>query len=163
MELVFAPNRVTIDPRKIVDRSYTALFLAGTIDMGDSRDWQDIAAQQLPEFDYIFNPRRPDWDSSWKQTPEDPQFSTQVNWEMDHLESSTHVLFNFEASSKSPITLLELGGRLAALHDSGQIIVVVCPKEFYRYGNVAIACQRESIAVYETLDEGLKKLKELLI
>lgn len=47
-------------------QSYSAkhIFLAGSIDMGDSIDWQDDLTNKIGDRDaYIFNPRRDEWDN----------------------------------------------------------------------------------------------------
>lgn len=36
-------------------------------------------------------------------------FEHQVNWELEHLEKADLIIMNILASSKSPITLLEMG------------------------------------------------------
>lgn len=139
--------------------SARSLFLAGTIDMGNSKDWQAEAVAELSDhFVIIFNPRRDAWDSSWEQHPSNEQFNEQVNWELDRLEQSSHVLFNFEPNSKSPITLMELGERLASR--GRQVLVVVCSEKFYRYGNVAIICERYGVPVFDNLAEAYQILKE---
>lgn len=152
-----AANHLLTPP--VSDRS---VFLAGTIDMGNSEDWQSKVIEQLRSswFKYIFNPRRQDWDPSWKQEMENQEFNEQVTWELDHLEMATHAFFNFEANSKSPVTMLELGERLAKTEYSRQTILVVCPREFYRSGNIDIMCARYAIPVYRSLDEGLEALFE---
>lgn len=119
------------------------LFLAGTIDMGNSRDWQQEVTQKLSDLSVtILNPRRKDWDKSWKQEAANPQFNEQVTWELDGLEAADIILMNLEADSKSPISLLELG---LYARDYKKLILVVCPNGFYRKGNVEIVCNRFEI------------------
>lgn len=117
------------------------IFLAGSISGKDglgsmSEDWQTRVTNALSEYDVeIYNPRRDDWDSTWEQDPtRGTQFHEQVNWELDHIEDADLVVFYFDPETKSPITLAELGLVLGL----GKEILVYCPKEFYRYGNVAI-------------------------
>lgn len=66
-------------------RKVERVFLAGTIDMGNSEDWQreltDFLLSINPELT-IYNPRRDDWDSSWKQEIQNAQFNHQVTWEL---------------------------------------------------------------------------------
>ncbi len=43
------------------------IFLAGAIDMGQAEDWQTKVSEAITQFDVlVLNPRRDDWDSSWK-------------------------------------------------------------------------------------------------
>jgi len=57
------------------------VFLAGSIEMGVAEHWQDEVAQELLKLELphdkrlvIANPRRKDWDSSWKQDINDAKF-----------------------------------------------------------------------------------------
>lgn len=145
------------------------VFLAGTIDMGNSEDWQQKVSLELSELDVvtkIFNPRRDDWDSSWKQEKENHQFNEQVTWELDHIERSGVIYFFFGRDSKSPITLLELGNVLGRLEtytfldaERKPKVVVCCEEGFYRKGNVDIICDRHKVKVYDNFNESLEALK----
>jgi hypothetical protein len=134
------------------------VFLAGSIEMGAAEDWQRLAEEALADCEVtIFNPRRDDWDSSWEQRIHNPEFSHQVNWEMDRLEEADHILMYFAPSTKSPISLLELG-----LHAKDEKLIVVCPDGFWRKGNVEIVCLREGIWLYESLADALIDLSSIL-
>ncbi|WP_372365398.1 nucleoside 2-deoxyribosyltransferase domain-containing protein [Candidatus Uabimicrobium sp. HlEnr_7] len=146
-------------PQKVEWSNKKSVFLAGSIDGGASVNWQITAENALKDLDIlVFNPRRDDWDSSWKQSIEDPQFKEQVEWELDQLDSATHILMYFAPDGKSPITLLELG--LHAVRDN---IVLVCSKNFWRRGNVEIVAARYNIPLYENLEQGLEVLREKLL
>ena len=139
-----------------------SLFLAGTIDMGDSVDWQTSAIKFLKkDFKYdevtIYNPRRKEWDSSWEQKETQSQFNEQVNWELNYIDSSDIILMHFEETSKSPISLMELG----YLGKSGRVIVS-CPVGFYRRGNVEIFCTRNQIPLHDNLQSALGAVSTLL-
>lgn len=131
------------------------LFLAGTIDMGKSEDWQSYIGNKLNDLDIIIlNPRRDDWDSSWKQEIENKQFRNQVDWELDGLTCADYIFFHFEPNSKSPITLLELG-----LYADSKKCLVHCPNGFWRKGNVDIVCDRYKIPQVDSLPAALAYLK----
>ena len=86
------------------------VFLAGSIDMGAATDWQTELAAVLAARDVtILNPRRQDWDSTWRQSIDEPKFREQVEWELDGLDRADVVAMWFAPESKAPITLLELG------------------------------------------------------
>lgn len=139
-------------PELIPVKEQTSLFLAGTIDMGSSYKWQEEVVKALESYNIeIYNPRREDWDSSWKQGFTEPQFFQQVTWEMDAMERADIIVINFLPESKSPISLLELG-----LHASSGKLLVCCPDEFYRSGNVHIVCNRYSIPLYKNIKDLLK-------
>lgn len=136
-----------------------SIFLGGSIDMGDAENWQDRLTKDLSDYNeiVILNPRRDDWDSSWKQDPtEGTQFYEQVEWELECQEQADVNIYYFTADSKAPITLLELG----LFNDDN--VVVCCPKEFYRYGNVKMVCDRYNINMVETYDDLLKLMRDAL-
>ena len=142
METIKAPNPFD----KALAKS-SSIFLAGSIDMGEAVDWQDQITEALSDLDVVvLNPRRDDWDSSWKQDISDPQFSEQVNWELDGLEAADMIVVYFDPDGQAPVTLLELG--LSADRN----IVVCCPPGYWRRGNVQIVCQRKGIMLLDSLD-----------
>jgi hypothetical protein len=153
-----APNRIDLT---LFDEKPITVFLAGTIDMGNSVDWQHEFLKVYREVDNLlmFNPRRPDWNSDWEQVITNANFKAQVDWEMDYLIYADVIVFNFEENSKSPITLAELGLHVA---DKSKHILVRCPKGFYRKGNVDIICQRHNVPVYETMDDIHAVLKYII-
>lgn len=152
MKVFYPPKQIEIRPLR------TSIFLAGTIDNGDSIDWQSEFIRSISSYDIdIYNPRRPDWDSSWKQSIESPEFYQQVNWELDALEKSDIIVVNILEDSKSPITLMEIG-----LHINSKKLLVCCPDNFYRSGNVQIVCDRYNIPLFDNMVELTKTLLILL-
>jgi hypothetical protein len=134
------------------------IFLGGSIDMGTAENWQDRLAKDLSGYSdedlILLNPRRDDWDSSWVQDPTPgTQFYEQVEWELEQQEEAEGMVYYFAADSSSPITLLELG-----LFSQSNAIVC-CPKEFYRYGNVKMVCDRYNIVMVETYEEMVTFIK----
>lgn len=135
------------------------LFLAGSINMGTATNWQDKVIDSLKHVEVdIYNPRRDDWDSSWVQSIDNPQFNEQVNWELDHIDAADVICFVFDKEGPSPITLMELG--YAAPMSTH--IIVCCPQGYWRKGNVDIMCARNNIKVVETLEETIDWLIEQL-
>lgn len=137
---------------EIYDRDYSrlAVFLAGTIDNGNSANWQAEAAYHLTEKFVVLNPRRDDWNpnASYQDIRE------QAGWEMAAMDSADYILMNFLPNSQSPITLAELG----LYADTGKL-VVVCPPGFYRKANVDEICERYRILQKDTLQEAIEWLK----
>lgn len=137
-----------------------SVFLAGSIEMGNAINWQVIIEDQLKDYNItIYNPRRDDWDSSWKQEISNKQFYEQVNWELTALEKSNVIAMFFADNTKSPISLLELG--LWAGREPKKL-VVYCTDKFYRKGNVDIVCQRYGIPVHENVDTWILNIKTKL-
>jgi hypothetical protein len=119
----------------------TSVFLAGSIEMGVAEDWQSEVAARLADLDVvILNPRRDEWDATWRQSRDDPRFRGQVEWELGGLERATVVALWFAPATRAPVSLLELG--LTAR--SGKL-VVGCPDGFWRKGNVEVVCERHGI------------------
>lgn len=151
--------KVFYAPEAIEDNGQKSIFLAGTIDMGNSENWQATTIQYFEESSVnILNPRRLSWDSSWKQEAENPEFKQQVNWELDALEKADIIMMNFLPTSQSPITLLELGLFAA----SGKLLVC-CPRSFWRFGNVQIICQNYQIPHFEDFQSLLTSLGKHLL
>lgn len=123
------------------------IFLAGSIEMGVAEDWQKRVISELSGYKcLLLNPRRPDWDSSWTQSIDNPNFYGQVDWEHTGLEDSDIIIMYFDPNTKSPITLLELG-----LFASSGKLIVCCPDGYWRKGNVDYICQKYNIKTAENL------------
>jgi len=136
------------------NRTQKSIFLAGSIENGQAIDWQKECEALLESSFEIFNPRRDNWDSSWTPELENPNFYQQVDWEINALEKADYILFFFAPMTKSPISLLELG-----LFASSKKVIVVCPKDFWRKGNVDYICQKFDIPQFENLKKATKYLK----
>jgi hypothetical protein len=135
--------------------NYPGIFLAGSIDMGSSVDWQTEVQNKLDDCEVtFFNPRRDEWDSSWEQRATNPEFNGQVNWEMDKLEEADIIFMNILPESKSPITLLELG-----LHANSNRLIVCCPDGFWRKGNVEIVCHRFNVPLFNDFETAVAALR----
>lgn len=139
--------KVFTPPQPTFNAEGRKVFLAGSIEMGKATEWQkevircaEVAFLSFKGRLSIFNPRRSDWDSTWEQKIENPNFFQQVTWELDRIKESDAVIFFFEPGTQSPISLLELGEV-----EKHKDILVVCPEGFWRKGNVDIYCQRHNI------------------
>lgn len=125
---------------------FTKIFLAGTIDMGNSRDWQAELMEYFSAKDgsyVLFNPRQGNWNGG-----ANGEMDYQVNWELDHLEEADVIIMYIIGTSKSPITLLEMG----LFARSGKLLVA-CEPDFYRHDNVRITCAYYGIPLYDSLDD----------
>jgi hypothetical protein len=127
-----------------------SVFLAGTIEMGQSVDWQaDMIATIQDRASIIYNPRRADFDASCEQSIHDVYFNGQVNWELDFIEAADRVYMYLDPNSKSVISMLELGFLAAYCPDK---LWVCCPDGFWRNGNVEVVCNRYGIKLYESFN-----------
>jgi hypothetical protein len=154
-----------------IEENDVAIFLAGSINMGDSKDWQAEVTDKFKNMEnvVILNPRRDDWDSSWKQEITNDQFFTQVDWEHQGLEAADVIAMHFEGvngkpieKSLSPITLLELG-----LFAGTNKVIVDCAKDYWRRGNVEYICHHYNIPLVDNMDDFLdlvdKRVKNLRV
>jgi hypothetical protein len=127
----------------------SSIFLAGSIELGTAAPWQaevEAALDAAPVT--IWNPRRDDWDASWRQSIDDPRFREQVEWELEAQERADRILMYFDPSTRAPVTLLELG----PFARSGKV-VVCCPDGFWRKGNIEVVCARYGVRSVGTLGE----------
>jgi len=146
-------------PNEIINKPYfKKVFLAGSIEMGKAEEWQKRIIKDLSNSTIIFlNPRRKDWDSSWEQDISDPQFKEQVEWELDGLEKADIIVLYFDPQTKSPISLLELG-----LHAREKKMIVLCPKGFWKKGNVDITCEKYGVKQVESFDELTEEILKIV-
>ena len=121
-----------------------SIFLAGTIDNGNSVDWQKEVINGLRDENIIiYNPRRDNWDSSAGSK----QVYEQIEWEQYYLDKCDKIIMVFQDTSLSPITFLELG----QYANSGKL-EVFCTEKFYRYENVKFTCDMYNINLHNTTD-----------
>jgi hypothetical protein len=69
---------------------------------------------------------------------------------MDRLNECDIIFMYFSPGTKSPISLLELG-----LHADSRKMIVCCPDEFWRKGNVEIVCSRHNIPLHDNLEHAM--------
>lgn len=138
------------------------IFLAGTLDNGDSANWQqqviDAVREQLgeevipitPEIKervldddkdglVLYNPRR----DNWAKDATDDEVAEQIHWEQKRLDDSDLIFMSFGDNSVSPISLLELG-----LYAKDNKLIVFCNPKFWRYVNVRETCKKYKIPMY---------------
>ena len=161
IKVITAPDYTKINPD-----SYS-IFLAGTIDSGDSVDWQSQIIKNLTDKDclksiavdkcdiYIFNPRR----DKWPEADQYNEIKRQIEWELQRLEESDFIIMNILPNSKSPISLLEFG-----LYARSGKLVMFCTEDFYRYDNVIVTAERYKVLVIKTnnIDDITENIKYIL-
>jgi hypothetical protein len=135
-----------------------SLFLAGSIEMGLAEPWQAALEQSLADLPVvILNPRRDEWDASWEQSIDNPDFRQQVEWELEAQERASLIAMYFAPATKAPITLLELG----LFARSGKLLVC-CPAGFWRRGNVEVVCARYDVPLVAELPQLVQGVRERL-
>ncbi|MDM1298818.1 hypothetical protein HXZ94_09930 [Empedobacter falsenii] len=156
---IFAQSLEIKSPNELLKNDQrTKIFLGGTIDMGNSEDWQAKVSKELKnEKVILLNPRRNDWNSAWKPVKEEPEFRKQVEWELNALENADYIIMFFGKDSKSPISLLEMG-----LYAKSGKLLVICPDGFWRKGNVDITAEKYGVKQFDSIENVLDYLKNNL-
>lgn len=135
------------------------IFLAGTIDNGESDDWQygvflslamyteifpeNSKYYNLPNFT-VFSPRRKNWNKNFSKE----ELEEQIRWEQEKLDEADLIVMVLKDDSKSPISLLELG-----LYGPSGKLICFCTENFYRFTNVEMTCNKWLIPLYKTVNE----------
>ena len=133
-----------------------SIFLAGTIDNGDTVDWQKKLIEKFKDIDLkIYNPRCKYWNKN--ATKEDLEY--QIKWEQDKLDDADLIIMVLSDNSKSPISLLELG-----LYATSKKILVFCTDKFYRFDNVRLTCEKYDIPLFTNTNINyiFNKINELI-
>ena len=122
-----------------------SVFLAGTIDNGDSLNWQNKTIIELMNLGIndieIYNPRR----EHWNPNPSKEEMECQIKWEQEYLDKADFISMVLLDDSKSPISLLELG-----LYAKSNKLIVFCTPDFYRWDNVRLTCEKYNIQLVES-------------
>ena len=122
-----------------------SVFLAGTIDNGDSLHWQNKTIIELMNLGIndieIYNPRR----EHWNPNPSKEEMECQIKWEQEYLDKADFIAMVLLDDSKSPISLLELG-----LYAKSNKLIVFCTPDFYRWDNVRLTCEKYNIQLVES-------------
>ncbi|KAL9476229.1 hypothetical protein ACSS6W_006070 [Trichoderma asperelloides] len=155
--VVLAPGHPASDLK-----SRKSVFLAGPTNPTGEADWRETLTTALIELPIvIYNPKRHDWDSTWKEDFSDSRWAEQVEWELGMQDKADVVVVFFHKATPAPISLLELGLCVR----SGKAIV--CAQDGYsKRGNVEAVCRRYG-AKFMASEEDLKdavteRLKELI-
>lgn len=153
-----ARSIVVRSPQALPDDRRLTVFLAGSIDMGGSADWQAQVARELADEGVVLlNPRREDWNPAWTPGADQPEFRRQVEWELAALQRADVIAMYFAPGSQSPVTLLELG-----LHAGSGKLLVACPDGFWRKGNVDITAAHYRVPRFESLPALVAAVRERL-
>lgn len=124
------------------------IFLGGSIENGKAENWQEAAARRFSNSGVLFlNPRREVWDEGLQEK----EMRQQIRWELDALDYSNARVINFLPGTVSPISLLEMG---IYLREPSRLFVV-CTKDYFRYMNVKLTCERHFADVFDDLDSAI--------
>ncbi len=133
--------------------SHPVLFLAGGIT--GCPLWQDkIIIHLEKEPLVILNPRRKNFDANNPLMEKE-----QIEWEYNHLNLSDIISFWFPCETLCPISLFELGDRMAL---GKAKILIGCHPEYKRIRDIKIQTKlrNPNIEVVESLEELVDQIKE---
>lgn len=155
MKIITPIKEIEINNENIGSDIKASIFLAGTIDNGESKNWQDEVIKEinvnLPNLT-IYNPRR----DNWIENATEEEQMEQIAWEQKYLRLSDIIIMVLLDDSKSPISLLELG----QYSNSGKL-VVCCTEKFYRYYNVKWICKDRDIILVNTNNQ--KEIADIIL
>ena len=127
-----------------------SMFLAGTTTAVGNVDWREVLSASLSEYPVtIFNPNRPDWDSTWREDITFDPYREQVLWELDKQTRADLVVVYFHPATVAPISLLEFG---LSAQVPGKVIAIA-PEGYSKRGNVQLVCQKFGIEFLENIDK----------
>lgn len=143
-----------LTPLKSIAKYHSSIkvFLAGSMD----RDWQNeliqkwnkTVANNFPKAITFVNPRRKDWDSTWKNSYRDSNFYQQTKWELSTMKQCDYIVVHLTKASQAPISLLELG-----LHAHTGKVLLLREDGFWKEGNIDIVCEEYGIKQFDQLDD----------
>jgi len=144
-------NMIIITPEEVINKEANkigakSVFLAGTIDNGNSLNWQDKTIIELINLGVkdleVYNPRR----EHWNPNPSKEDMEYQIKWEQNHLDKADVIAMVLLDDSKSPISLLEIG-----LYAKTGKLIVFCTPNFYRWDNVRLTCEKYHIELVQDI------------
>lgn len=150
-------GQVIVAPQALPENfGQPSIFLAGSIDNGAAEDWQKtFIAACRDEAITLLTPRRESWSAAPVLSAADATFREQVEWELDALERADVIAMYFSPGSKAPISLLEFG-----LWARSGKLVVACPENYWRRGNVEIVCARYRVPFVNDLSALIRTARE---
>ncbi|KAF2962686.1 hypothetical protein GQX73_g10888 [Xylaria multiplex] len=126
-----------------------SVFLAGTTTSVGNVDWRQKLSDALRDHPItIFNPNRPDWDSTWREDVDFKPYREQVEWELKKQEKADLVIVYFHPATLAPISLLEFG---LSARIPGKV-VAIAPQGYAKRGNVQLVCEKYGIDFLENID-----------
>ncbi|KAI9148784.1 hypothetical protein HJFPF1_10826 [Paramyrothecium foliicola] len=140
-QIIRAPSEEAVNGIKTV-------FLAGTTTAVGNVDWREELSASLSEYPItIFNPNRPDWDSTWREDITFEPYREQVLWELDKQVKADLLVVYFDPATIAPISLLEFG---LSAQVPGKV-VAVAPEGYAKRANVQLVCQKFGVEFLDNI------------
>ena len=143
--------------------SNKSIFLAGSIDMGRAKLWQQVIEEELKEYNCtIFNPRRLDFDPTVEYSPKNLYMKEQIEWELKYLDIADIVVFYFDINGKAPISLYEVGRVSHEVASGKKKGLIYCPIGYWKRANVIINGEYDGFEFAESEEIFIDKIKMML-
>lgn len=135
-----------------------SIFLGGTASDTGEPDWRDTLNKGLADQAVaIFDPKRDDWDSTWREDFSDTRWADQIQWELDMQDTADIIVVLFHGVTAAPISLAEMG--MAAR--TGKLIA--CALDGYcKKGYVEAVCRKFKAPFVRSEDELRRVVMERL-
>lgn len=120
------------------------IFLAGS--MGPDENgitWRDRFSEELKDVYDFLDPTCHNHDSLNEEG-----MKNHILWELNAMELADVIVLRFLPDAESPISLVELG-----LYTFTNKLIVVCPKEFYKYRYVRVLCEKYKTPFFSNLED----------
>lgn len=128
------------------------IFLAGSMAKEPEVNWRQTVIDNLEENYHFLDPTNSNHNSL-----SDAEMHEHVMWEFEGMRIADYILINFISDSLSPISLVELG-----LHTATDKLIVVCPKEFYKWSYIETLCKEHNTPIFNRLEEVINGDMELI-
>ncbi|GAB5417556.1 MAG: hypothetical protein Crog4KO_08280 [Crocinitomicaceae bacterium] len=127
-------------PKKSSDKSF--VFLAGSMGKDEHGTWRERIMSDLSGKFLFLDPTCHNHASL-----DADGMKKHIQWELDAMEMADTILLHFLPESESPISLVELG-----LYTFTDKLIVVCPKEFYKYNYLYVLCEKYNTPFLEDIE-----------
>ncbi|MDG1333826.1 MAG: nucleoside 2-deoxyribosyltransferase domain-containing protein [Crocinitomicaceae bacterium] len=134
------PNDISQIPQ---DRA--SVFLAGSMATTRKNNWRQTATRTFQAAYHFFDPTNPRHNNL-----NDEEMRNHIKWELEAMKLSDIIILNFLPDSLSPISLVEIG-----MYISSNKLVVVCPKEFYKWRYIDTLCNEYNTPIFNQLEDVL--------
>lgn len=104
-------------------------------------NWRQTVADNFQEKYHLLDPTN-------HNRLEDLEIREHIKWELKGMEKSDYIIMNFLPNSLSPISMVELGMYIAT-----NKLIVVCPKEFYKWRYIDTLCKEHNTPIFNELEE----------
>lgn len=135
----------SLDEISQLTRTKARIFLAGSMATGSQVNWRQTVIDAFGEKYHFLDPTNLKHDSLT-----DVEMRNHIKWEFDGLRIADFILLNFLPDSLSPISMVELGMYIAS-----KKLIVVCPKEFYKWRYIDTLCKEHNTLIFNQLEEVL--------